>query len=133
MQIRFLEREFGFFSGYICKLPVENINKKFKRAKVNVFGIPGCICKNMRKINVDFQGNQSKKVKASGNSRRVIAKSNGNPEKVNSKKINIFKYVGAFAMHDGYMCNCNLTRKSRESKKATEQKKSFKNSSIMIL
>ena len=58
----------------------------------------------MRKINVDFQGNQS-------------------------KKIDIFKYVGTFAMHDGCMCNCNLT----ESKKATEQKKSFKNSSIMIL
>ena len=81
------------------------------------------------KKNVDFQGNQSKKVKASGNSRRVIAKSNGNPEEVNSRKIDIFKYVGAFAMHDGCMCNCNLT----ESKKATEQKKSFKNSSIMIL
>ena len=44
----------------------------------------------MRKKNVDFQGNQSKKVKASGNSRRVIAKSNGNPEEVNCKEIVIF-------------------------------------------
>ena len=73
----------------------------------------------MRKINVDFQGNQSKKVKASGNSRRVIAKSNGNPEEVNSKTIDIF--------------NMWMHLQLIEPKKTTEQKKSFKTLTMMIL
>ena len=58
-------------------------------------------------------------MKASGNSRRVIAKSNGNPEEVNSKTIDIF--------------NMWMHLQLIEPKKTTEQKKSFKTLTMTIL